>query len=219
MVFRRRDKLSWGRFIVEGFWPRAGWPRVFSYFRHRIRRLPDTPHKVARGMFAGTFVSILPIPGLQMLAGGLLAWVMRGNILAAVLCSFISNPVTTPFFAVGSIGLGQWMLGQDRMLSARMIGRAFAEAGGDLWHNLLAPFAAHEASWVGLGHFWQTVFLPYLVGSVVIGLLCGLAAYYITLPLVSAYQRARSKRLLDRAARYQKAPEQDTRTATEENTP
>lgn len=205
MVFRRREKLSWWRFIAEGFWPRAGWPRVINYFRHRIRRLPDTPRKVARGMFAGTFVSILPIPGLQMLAGGLLAWVIRGNILAAVLCSFISNPLTTPFFAVASIGLGQWMLGQDRMLNARMIGRAFAEAGGDLWHNVTAPFSDKVASWVGLHHFWETVFLPYLTGSVVIGILCGLAAYYITIPLVGAYQRARIKRLIERAERYQKA--------------
>lgn len=205
MVFRRREKLTWWRFIAEGFWPRAGWRRVIHYFRHRIRRLPDTPHKVARGMFAGTFVSILPIPGLQMLAGGLLAWVMRGNILAAVLCSFLSNPLTTPFFAVASIGLGQWMLGQDRMLSARMIGRSFAEAGGDLWHNLTAPFSDKVASWTGLHHFWEDVFLPYLVGSIVVGVLCGLAAYYITIPLVSAYQRARIKRLIERAEKYQKA--------------
>lgn len=209
MVFRRREKLTWWRFIVEGFWPRAGWPRVIHYFRHRIRRLPDAPHKVARGMFAGTFVSILPLPGLQMLLGGLLAWVMRGNILAAVLCSFISNPVTTPFFAVASIGLGQWMLGDNRVLSARMIGNAFAEAGSDLWHNFRAMFTDDVASWIGLFKFWDTVFLPYLVGATVIGILCGLAAYYITIPLVTAYQRARVKRLHDRVERRHRAGGED----------
>jgi len=198
MVFRRRQKLRWWQFAIEGFWPRAGWPRVITYFRHRIRRLPDTPHKVARGMFAGTFVSILPLPGLQMVLGGVLAWAMRGNILAALLCSFISNPLTTPFFAVASIGLGQWMLGQDAFLSARMIGRAFEEALGDLWHNVVALFTPETAQWGGLAHFWDRVFLPYFVGSIVIGIACGLVAYYVTIPLVGAYQRARARHLRER---------------------
>jgi len=195
VVFRRRQKQSWWRLVAEGFWPRAGWRRVINYFAHRIRRLPDTPHKVARGMFAGTLVSILPLPGVQMLAGGLLAWLLRGNILAAVLCSFISNPLTTPFLAVGSIGIGQWILGQDGVLNARMIGHAFAEAGGDLWHNFMAMFTPEVASWTGLAHFAERVFLPYFVGAMVIGLILGMAAYYITIPLVSAYQHRRKGRL------------------------
>lgn len=205
MVFKRREKLSWWRFVVEGVWPRAGWPRVINYFRHRIRRLPDPPHRVARGMFAGTFVAILPLPGLQFVLGGLLAWAIRGNLLAALLCTFLSNPLTTPFIAVASIGLGQWMLGQNMGLTPRMIGHAFADAGADLWHNVTSAFTPAVAHWDGLQRFWTTIYLPYFVGATVIGVVVALVAYYITIPLVAAYQRARARRLRDRIEKKHRA--------------
>ncbi|MCC7321465.1 MAG: DUF2062 domain-containing protein [Rubellimicrobium sp.] len=201
MVFRRREKLSWWRMAIEGVWPRAGWPRVIRYFAHRIRRLPDSPQKVARGMFAGTFVSMLPLPGLQLVLGGLLAWAMRGNILAALLCAFISNPVTTPFIAIASITIGQYLLGVDTVLSAAMVANAFAEAGSDLWDNAIAPFTGGAVSWIGLAKFWDTVFLPYFIGSLVIGLASAVVAYYATIPLVRAYQLGRARRIAERAAR------------------
>jgi hypothetical protein len=61
---------------------RAG-PGPRSYVMHRLRRLPDPPHKIARGIAAGVFVSFTPssVPfhhrGLDRLAAG-------GNILAAL---------------------------------------------------------------------------------------------------------------------------------------
>lgn len=200
MVFRRREKLSlWDR-LREGFWPRAGWSRVIRYFAHRIRRLPDTPQKVARGMFAGTLVAMLPIPAMQMVVGGILAWAIRGNIFAALLCAFISNPLTTPFIAVSSITIGQWLIGGEASLTPRMVANAFAEAGRDLWHNAQALFNDDmTASWVGLAKFWETVYLPYFTGALVIGVISGLVAYYMSLPLVSAYQRGRKRRLAERA--------------------
>ncbi|MBW7921347.1 MAG: DUF2062 domain-containing protein [Rubellimicrobium sp.] len=200
MVFRRRDKLSPWRRLVEGVWPRGGWGRTLRYFAHRIRRLPDTPQKVARGMFAGTLVSMLPLPAMQIVTGGLLAWVIRGNIFAAVLCAFISNPLTTPFIAVTSITIGQFLIGGEASLSPRMVANAFAEAGRDLWHNTQALFDPDlTASWVGLAKFWNTVYLPYFTGALVLGVIAGLVAYVLTVPVVSAYQRGRKRRLAERA--------------------
>lgn len=200
MVFRRREKLTPWQRLREGFWPRGGWRRTVRYFVHRIRRLPDTPQKVARGMFAGTLVSMLPLPGMQIVTGGLLAWAIRGNILAAVLCAFISNPLTTPFIAVTSITIGQTLIGGEASLSPRMVANAFAEAGRDLWHNTQALFdPTMTASWVGLAKFWDTVYLPYFTGALVLGVVSGLIAYYLSIPLVGAYQRGRKRRLADRA--------------------
>ncbi len=207
MVFRRREKLTLWQWVVEGFWPRAGWRRVIEYFRHRIRRLPDTPHKVARGMFAGTFVAILPIPGFQMIAGGLLAWAMRGNILAAVLCSFISNPITTPPLALASIGIGHWLLGIEEPLTWRLIGHRFARAGDDLWYNFKAMFNDNVTRWDGLAEFWREIYLPYFVGAVVIGLILGLIAHWLTVPLVRAYQNARAARFAESRERRRRLRE------------
>jgi uncharacterized protein len=78
---------------------------------HRLRRLPDEPHRIARGVFAGVFVSSRRLFGLQFLSAALLAWVMRGNILAALLATFIGNPHHHTDHRLGSVELGHWMLG------------------------------------------------------------------------------------------------------------
>jgi uncharacterized protein len=199
-MFKRRTPLSWWAFIKEGFWPRAGWGRAIEYVKHRLRRLPDSPEKIARGVFAGTLVSVLPIPGFQFIAGWLLAVVMRGNVLASLLATFISNPLTTPFIAVLSLSLGHWMLGIERPLNGEAIGRAFADAGREIWHNLTAVFTPEVAHWDSLLDFWNDIYWPYFVGSLVPGVLLGLLLYYLTVPLVRAYQNARKKRLQARLA-------------------
>lgn len=195
MVFKRRNPLSWWAFIKEGFWPRAGWRRAIEYVKHRLRRLPDSPEKIGRGMFAGTFVAFLPIPGIQMIAGGLLALAMRGNILAALLATFLSNPVTTPLIAVMSITLGHWMLGIEAPLNAEMIGRAFGRAGQELWHNVVAVFTEDRMHWDSLVDFWNTIYWPYVVGSLVPSVVLALVMYGLTVPLVRAYQNRRRKQL------------------------
>lgn len=195
MVFKRRNPLSWWAFFKEGVWPRAGWRRAFEYTRHRLRRLPDSPEKIGRGMFAGTFVAFLPIPGLQFIAGGLLAWLMRGNILASLLATFLSNPITTPIIAVLSIGLGHRLLGIRKPLNPEMIGHAFGGAGREIWHNVRAAFTPEQAHWDNLIEFWNTIYWPYVVGSMVPSVAFALVAYYLTVPLVRAYQNRRKKQL------------------------
>lgn len=175
-------------------YPDGGFRRATQYMIHRMRRLPDEPHKIARGVFAGTFVNFPPIFGIQFVSAALLAWVMRGNILAAVLCTFLSNPITTPFIAVLSLELGHWMLGIKVPLTPVMIFDAFGQAGFELWHNFLSVFTADVSRWESLGRFWQTIYFPYLVGSILPGLVFSLLAYYVTIPLVRAYQKLRANK-------------------------
>ena len=163
-----------------------------------MRRLPDEPHRIARGVFAGVFVNFPPIFGIQFISAGLLAWVMRGNILAALLCTFLSNPITTPFIALGSLELGHWMLGIDRPLSAVYIFQAFGQAGSELWANVLAIFTDAPTEWGKLAAFWHAIYFPYLVGSILPGIVVSLIGYYLTIPLVHAYQKLRRARLSDR---------------------
>ncbi len=199
MVFKRRDPISWVAWVREMFYPSGGFRRATQYVIHRMRRLPDKPHRIARGMFAGCFIGFLPLPGLQFLFGALLAWIMRGNIFAALLGTFNSNPLTTPFFAVGAISLGHWMLGIDSSLSPEAIGAAFANAGRDLWHNFLAIFTPRHMEWSGLLQFWKTVYVPYFIGALVPGFFISVVFYYLTIPLVHAYQKARAAKFKERS--------------------
>lgn len=193
-MFKRRNPRTWLSAARQMIYPDGGFRRATQYFIHRMRRLPDAPHRVARGVFAGTFVNFPPIFGIQMIAAAMLAWVMRGNILAAVLCTFLSNPVTTPFMAVLSLELGHWMLGVEAPLTPSMIFDAFGQAGYELWRNFLAMFSDAPTRWNNLANFWRTIYFPYLVGSILPGLIFGLAGYYITTPLVYAYQKLRANK-------------------------
>jgi len=196
-MFKRRNPRTWLHSARQMVYPDGGFRRSTQYFIHRMRRLPDAPHRVARGVFAGTFINFPPLFGVQMIAAAMLAWVMRGNILAAVLCTFASNPLTTPFIAVGCLELGHWMLGIKVPLTPRMIGDAFGRAGVELWRNFLAIFTDAPTQWGGLANFWHTIYFPYLVGSILPGLFFGLLAYYLTTPLVHAYQNIRANKLRD----------------------
>lgn len=180
-------------------YPRGGFVRATRYVMHRMSRLPDDPYRVARGVFAGCFVGFLPLPGLQFLAAWGAALLMRGNILAALLGTFNTNPITTPFFAVFSLSFGHWILGIEAPLSARGIGRAFANAGEDLWRNFMAIFTDDKMQWDGLLRFWHDIYVPYFIGAFIAGFVLSVIAYYLTIPIVRAYQKARAAKAEERS--------------------
>ncbi len=199
MVFRRSKPLGWGAWLIAMVYPRGGFVRATRYVMHRMSRLPDDPYRVARGVFAGCFVGFLPLPGLQFLAAWGAALLMRGNILAALLGTFNTNPITTPFFAVFSLSFGHRILGIEAPLSARGIGRAFANAGEDLWRNFMAIFNDDKMQWDGLLRFWHEIYVPYFIGAFIAGFVLSAIAYYVTIPIVRANQKARAAKAEERS--------------------
>lgn len=199
MVFKRREPLGWWPWLVQMVYPRGGLVRATRYVMHRMSRLPDDPHRVARGVFAGCLVGFLPLPGMQFLFAWLAARLMRGNVLAALLGTFNTNPITTPFFAVFAMSLGHWVLGVESPLNARAIGHAFGRAGHDLWRNFMAIFGPEKMQWDGLLRFWNEVYLPYFIGALLAGVVLSAMAYYATIPLVRAYQKARAAKADERS--------------------
>lgn len=199
MVFKRREKLSWVRWIAEAFYPRSGWKRAVSYIAHRLKRLPDTPKKIARGIGIGVFVSFTPFFGLHFLLAAGLAILFRGNIIASLLATFFGNPISFPIIATGSMSLGHLILGRRlHPESHRSVLHLFSDAAGDFWFNLKAMFTGDVADWTALGEFMHELFLPYLVGGLLPGLLAGTVVYFISEPVISVYQKRRKGRLMQR---------------------
>jgi uncharacterized protein len=201
LVFKRRDPLGWGAWLREQVYPRSGFKRATRYVIHRMRRLPDQPHRVARGVFAGSLVGFLPLPGLQFVAAWLASRLVGGNLLAALLATFNTNPITTPFFAVLAMTLGHWILGIEKPLSWDYISSATETAARDLWMNVRAIFTPEVAHWDGLIQFWHEIYWPYFIGALGPGIILSLIGYYITIPLVEAYQKARAAKAHDRSER------------------
>ncbi|SHI85252.1 DUF2062 domain-containing protein [Wenxinia saemankumensis] len=223
MVFKRRDRRSPGRAVLEVVYPRGGWRRAFDYVKHRIRRLPDTPEKIGRGIWAGVFAAWTPFYGFHFIVAALLAKVLRGNILAALLGTFAGNPLTYVPIGVIALGTGHAILGRPPGSDpGRGLGADFAGAGRDLWHNLGAAFGPEQAHWGRLAQFYHDVFLPYLVGGILPGIVASTVAYYVTVPLIAAYQNRRRKLLRAKLGRLTPreggAAGRDTATGAEAKT-
>ncbi|TCP40544.1 hypothetical protein EV662_107155 [Rhodovulum marinum] len=214
MVFKRRDKRKFGQVMLDSVYPRGGWGRAVYYITHRLRRLPDPPHRIARGVFAGVFVSFTPFFGLHFVLAALLAWAMRGNLIAALLSTLFGNPLTYLPIAVVSLQTGHFLLGSrfDGATETTLMAK-FGGAAADLKDNLFAVFSAADANWAKLAQFYHEVFLPYLVGGLVPGIVAGLVAYYLTVPVITAYQNRRRGRLKQKLAELRrKAAKAEDRT-------
>ena len=104
-MFRRRDKIPfWGR-VREFFAPRTGWRRALEYYSHRMKRLPDSPTRIALGFACGAYVSFTPFFGLHFIVAAALAWAIRANVFASAIGK--DNYVATQFHPEksGRVGL------------------------------------------------------------------------------------------------------------------
>lgn len=191
-MFKRRKQRTFLQSIVEFFYPKSGWKRAFEYVKHRIKRLPDTPHKIALGIACGAFVTFTPLFGLHFLLAAGLAYLLRGNILSALLGTFVGNPITFPFIAPISYRLGLWILGAggETRVWAK-VKHGVNETWGTIWANTKSLFGYEPSPWDGVYAMFYDVFLPYLVGGLAPGFICAIAIYFASKPMIGAYQKRR----------------------------
>ena len=121
-----------------------------------------TRRSVPRAVFAGLFIGIfLMVPGLQIVGAALLSMPLRANIPIAAAMTFLSNPLTTPFFLLAAIDVG----------------------GRIGFHTNLASFMALRGE--SVGRWMQWLFsdaAPALVaGLFLIGLGVALVGYIVSL--------------------------------------
>lgn len=215
MVFKRRDRRNWLRAIWEAIYPKGGWARAFHYVKHRVRRLPDSPERIARGIFVGVFTSFTPFFGLHFVVALILGRIINGNLFASVIATFFGNPLTFVPIAYSSLKTGYWLTGMNANADhvRHSLGEMFYGAGHDSWFNFKALFNYKTPEWAGLAEFYNDVFYPYMVGSLIPGILTGLVCYYLSVPVIRAYQKRRNKGVLKaRLARLkEKAAEKATK--------
>ena len=136
----------------------------------RIIRMEDPPERIARGAAIGVFSGIAPTFGAAALLALAVAFLLKANKPAAVLGSFIMNPVTSTFFWTGSVILGSVILGEDS-------------------GSILAT--VREKSLLdGITRAW----VVFLVGNTIIAAIFTIAAYYLTKNAVVKHRMRKKKR-------------------------
>ena len=193
MIFKRRDKkLTFGR-LKELLLPKKGWRRALDYFIHRVKRIPDTPHKIAVGIATGVFCSFTPFFGLHFFLAAFVAYIFKGNIVAALFGTFFGNPVTWPFIASFSVKLGQIILGYP-VTNFETFLEHFVEAYDATIQGVKSLFGYGESDWALLYSFFRELFLPYFIGGFVLGLIAALFTYFVFRPIIYAYKVTRKKK-------------------------
>ena len=153
---------------------------------HRIARIDGTPYAIASGFACGAAVSFTPFVGLHFIIAGIIAWIVRGNIFTSAIGTAMGNPWTFPFIWAVTYNLGIKILGW--------------EATGDIMVRMDEMFSSFTIvdlvndPILALGPFLETVFLPMLLGGIIIGSSLWLVFYWPIFKLVSQYKINRLKR-------------------------
>ena len=130
--------------------------RFFGKLLHDPNLWHLNRHSVARAMGVGLFAALIPIP-MQMLLAAALAIPVRGNLPIAVSLVWLTNPLTMPPVFFVTYMTGAWLMQvPPRTLPDEI-----------------------TVDWVTdqLATIWQ----PFLLGSVVCGVVLGVLAYFTTM--------------------------------------
>ena len=193
MIFKRRDKrLTFVR-LREIMLPKKGLSRAAGYFIHRVKRLPDTPHKIAIGIATGVFCSFTPFFGLHFFLAAFMTYLFKGNMVAALLGTFFGNPITWPFIASFSVKLGQIMLGQT-VTNFETFWEQFIAASDAIINGFKAFVGSGESDWNLVYNFLSEIFIPYFLGGFVLGVISASLSYFIFRPIIYAYKVTRNKK-------------------------
>jgi uncharacterized protein len=182
---------------------RQSW-RAFALAVRRVVMLEDIPERIARGCGAGMFCAWLPMLG-QTFAGMLLAWCIRGSPLAAIPWSWITNPLTTLPIWYGCYRLGAALIPGHEAVT---------------WDGLRAIVEQVEAMSLvdGMLHGVEVlggVFLPLLLGSVLIGIVTAIPTWWLVRRAVAALQARRAARVAHWKTRLPPTPAPEPEPAPE----
>lgn len=151
-------KIDRNTSIKDLLWPRMGLRRYVRYITHKIVRLRASPRFIGGGLAVGILVSFTPFLGFHLGLCIGVSWLLGYSIPAAIIGSFVGNPVTLPFmfymsYAVGKLAMHIAGYSRDpAMLSMDVVQRFSLE-------TILEKFAQF--------------YMPMAIGSILIAIIVG----------------------------------------------
>ncbi len=144
------------------------WRRRLKAFYLRVRSLQGDPHYVAMGMAVGVFVAFTPTIPFHTILTIVLAFAFKGSKPAALIGSWLNNPLTFPVFYYGSYKLGVLLLGHAIPINLKY----------DDIRGLMA-------------HGWD-VAVAMIAGGALLGILPAVGTYFLTFQLFRGIRAHRS---------------------------
>jgi len=140
----------------------------------QMLRINDPPERIARGAAIGVCMGILPTFGAGIILSFVVALALKANKAAAVLGSFIMNPVTSAFFWSASIIIGSVVTGQHY---------------ADIMRVVREDGILKGAGWT---------YAVFMAGNLIVTSVFTVGAYYLVRWGVARYRRRKTQRRLER---------------------
>jgi hypothetical protein len=158
--------------------------RTAKYYYLKFLRLQGDPHSLALGVAIGLFVGTTPTIPLHSALIIILAWILRGNILAALIAATaISNPLTwLPQYYL-CWRLGSWLL-PGRLSWERIQGLL----------GLFASDASFSQNLALLGQLGLEAVAVMLVGGVLLAIPFTCAGYLLSFKFFRALRKKRQEK-------------------------
>lgn len=148
------------------------WLKLHYY---KVVRLDDPPEMIARGVAIGVFMGIFPTFGLGIIAAVIFAYILKANKAAAVVGSFIMNPLTTPIFWTLSSFVGAVIFWQDR--------------------EAIMTNIQNHSFFNGMG----LAYIAFIVGNIVVSSCVSIMSYFLTKKWVITHRRHKAMKMAERS--------------------
>jgi uncharacterized protein (DUF2062 family) len=187
MIFGRRIKPNLPIRISQMVWPKSGWRRATLYIAHRVARIPDTSYRIAAGFACGAAVSFTPLIGSHFVLSALMAWVIRANVVSALIGTVVGNPWTFPLIIwPATYQIGIWIgAGQDAGESQQLDFVGMFSGMTEALLRLDIPYL--------LDQVWP-IWWPMMMGSIPALVVTWLVFYFPLNAMVTGYKHRRRHR-------------------------
>ncbi len=153
-----------------------------------VLRLRSSPKAIAGGLALGTFVAFTPTFGVQIVLTVLLATMCNMNRGAAVIPVWITNPFTIAPIYTFNYWIGVQLVDGPPLAEVSGlfadIGRTMARL--EFWDIKDQALAILQIS--------DEVLIPLLLGSCLVGLVCGVIVYFVSYKLLLFYMERVGRR-------------------------
>ena len=146
--------------------------RFILYYKLKLARLPASNYAISSGVACGAMVSFTPLLGLHFLLAIVFAFIIRGNIIAALIGTFVGNPLTFPFIWGLIYNIGVYVS---------------YKAHNNLNSEINIEMILNQT---------YEIFIPMLIGGAVLAIPIWLTSYLITFSFISSYKKTKNKKKL-----------------------
>ena len=115
MAILKKKKPKSFRKIINNLFSLNYLKRTGIYYFLRLTRLEASIYSISAGFACGSMVSFTPFIGFHFFLALVLAFLIRGNLIASMIGTVVGNPVTFPFIWITIYRIGIIFLNKNEI--------------------------------------------------------------------------------------------------------